>query len=140
MCEALIGADASDVKTGGGQDVTPLPDFKVYCFHGEPRAIFVMRDRGSVLKTEFFDADWKRLENSKKYTSPKRETPRPQSLEKLLDYARRLSKPFPFVRCDFYIVNERPYFGELTFTPAGGLSPAQTRIDGKDMSDYLNVG
>ena len=37
----------------------------------------------------------------------------------MLKIAERLSKPFPFVRVDFYDLNGKPILGEMTFTPAG---------------------
>ena len=40
----------------------------------------------------------------------------------MLDYAKTLSKPFPFVRVDFYNENGKVYFGELTvFHDAGNV-------------------
>lgn len=118
-----------------------IPDYKLYCFHGEPKAILVMHDRSEgTVKTEFFDADWKRLDNSAKYTSPEQQTRRPACLAEMLDCARKLSEPFPFVRCDLYVVGDRVYFGELTFTPAGGLFTSQTKVDGKDMTELLHIG
>lgn len=33
----------------------------------------------------------------------------------MLDFARKLSKGHPFIRTDFYIVDNTVYFGELTF-------------------------
>ena len=116
-----------------------LPDYKVYCFHGEPMAIFVMHDRGKGLKTEFFDVNWQPLENSKKYKTTADETQKPSCLNKMLDASRAFSKPFPFVRCDFFVVGEKLYFGELTFTPAGGLYTSETKIDGKPMTEFLNI-
>ena len=116
-----------------------LTDYKVYCFHGEPKAILVMHDRNREINTEFFDPAWGRLENASKYQEAAVATPTPKCLTEMLDAARRLSAPFAFVRCDFYIVNDRPVFGEMTFTPAGGLYIAQTRIDGREMTDFLHV-
>lgn len=127
-CERLL-------KDDNGSGV--VPDYKVYCFHGEAKAILVMHDRGGTIKSEFFNTKWEPLRNTKKYISPKSQTDRPMCLEKMLDYANRLSVPFPFVRCDFYIVNNELYFGELTFTPAGGLGMSETEIDGKNMAEFL---
>lgn len=42
---------------------------------------------------------------------------RPNSFEKMVEIARVLSKPFPFVRVDFYEIAGKPVFSELTFTP-----------------------
>lgn len=116
-----------------------LPDYKVYCFHGEPLAILVMHDRGKTIKSEFFDAQWVPLKNTGKYQEVADPTPRPSCLQQMLQVSRNLSKPFPFVRCDYYVVDERLYFGEMTFTPACGLDVSQTKINGKDMAEYLQI-
>ena len=44
---------------------------------------------------------------------------RPKCLDEILEYSRILSKDFPFVRADFYEVEGKVYFAELTFTPNG---------------------
>lgn len=117
-----------------------IPDYKVYCFHGEPKAILVMHDRfKGKMKTEFFDVNWNPLKNSVKYDAADIPTPQPMCLDRMLEIATVLSKPFPFVRCDFYVIGNRLYFGELTFTPAGAMYTSQTKIDGKDMTEYLCI-
>lgn len=52
----------------------------------------------------------------------------------MLEYARKLSKEFVFVRVDFYEVNNRVYLGELTFTPSN------TFIKWKNMKQNILVG
>ena len=116
-----------------------IPDYKVYCFNGEPQAILVMHDRGQTVKGEFFDTQWKNLPTPEKYEKPAVPTPKPECLARLLEIAEKLSAPFPFVRCDFYIVGNKIYFGELTFTPASGLYTSETTIHGKSMSDFLKI-
>ena len=45
---------------------------------------------------------------------------------------RVLAKQFPFVRMDFYEINGKPYFGEMTFTPGiDNFTPEQYKIFGK---------
>jgi hypothetical protein len=45
----------------------------------------------------------------------------PPEVKTMLDFARLLSKPFEFVRVDFYLSHDREiYFSEFTFTPMGG--------------------
>lgn len=117
-----------------------IPDYKIYCFHGKPKAILVMHDRGSKqITTEFFDTNWNHLDNSSKYTTTRKATPKPICLARMLEAAEKLAHPFPFVRCDFYVVGDEFYFGELTFTPAGGMYTSKTTINGKDMTEYLNI-
>lgn len=117
-----------------------IPDYKIYCFHGKPEAVLVMHNRGSgKMSTEFFNTQWKPLENSSKYAVATEPAEKPLCLEEMLKAAEKLSAPFPFVRCDFYVLGEKFYFGELTFTPAGGMYVSTTKINGKDMAEYLNV-
>ena len=47
--------------------------------------------------------------------------PRPIHLSEMVEYARRLSAPFPFVRVDLYDTADGVVFGELTFTPSACL-------------------
>lgn len=116
-----------------------LTDYKVYCFHGKPLAILVMQDRAKILKTHFYDINWSKLEDNKKYCNIENEIPKPFCLEKMIVCAEKLSEGFPFVRCDFYIVSGKLFFGELTFTPAGGLYTSTAKINGKDMGEFINL-
>ena len=117
-----------------------IPDYKIYCFHGKPEAIMVMHNRGSgEMSTEFFNINWESLDNSSKYIATFKATQKPVCLERMLQAAEKLASPFPFVRCDFYVIGEKFYFGELTFTPAGGMYTSKTTINGKDMAEYLRV-
>ncbi|MBQ9117711.1 MAG: glycosyl transferase [Clostridia bacterium] len=116
-----------------------LTDYKVYCFHGEPKAILVMQDRATGVKAEFFTPDWTPLENTGKYAAPETKTPAPACLKELIEVSKKLSAAFPFVRCDFYIVQDKLYFGEMTFTPAAGLYLSKTEVEGKDMTEFLRI-
>lgn len=47
----------------------------------------------------------------------------PPETKTMIEFARLLSKPFEFVRVDFYLSDTREiYFSEFTFTPSGGIS------------------
>ena len=39
----------------------------------------------------------------------------------MMELAQKLSKDLPFIRVDFYNVNGKIFFGELTFFPGGGF-------------------
>jgi len=53
---------------------------------------------------------------------------------KFFKFASILSKNIPFVRVDFYEVNGKLYFGELTFYPSGGFDTTRT----KECQEYLD--
>ena len=46
---------------------------------------------------------------------------KPEKLEEMLQLAEKLSKDIPFIRVDFYFVDGKIYFSELTFFPSSGF-------------------
>lgn len=89
-----------------------LIDYKFFCFHGEPRYIYV--DNGESIT--HYDMDWNRLDV--KYMKYKvGECARPAHFSRMVDLARVLSADFPFVRVDFYDTDNQVYVGEMTFYP-----------------------
>ena len=100
-------------------------DYKFYCFNGEAKYVLCCFGRGTQKKPDFyfFDRQWQlqRLNKQGKAAPEGFTLPKPEGMDQLFDYAEKLSKPFPFVRADFYLENGKAYFGELTFTPGGGF-------------------
>ncbi len=100
-------------------------DYKFYCFNGKPAYVLCCIGRGSQKKPDFyfFDRSWQlqRLNHQGKAAPEGFTLPKPEGMDELFDYAEKLSKPFPFVRADFYLEKGKAYFGELTFTPGGGF-------------------
>lgn len=101
-----------------------LPDYKFFCFNGEPKYCQVIRDRHSKETIDFYDMDWKHQEFvglnpvARNGLNP---VARPVHLEEMQAICCKLSKDIPFVRVDLYVIDEKEYFGELTFYPASGL-------------------
>lgn len=99
-----------------------LIDYKFYCFSGEPKFVEIHHDRGaSNYMYGFFDLDLKPLPFHDGPVEKKLEsTARPINFELMIDLARKLADDLPFVRVDFYNIEGRIIFGEMTFYPAGG--------------------
>ncbi|MBQ9254222.1 MAG: hypothetical protein IJ180_05545 [Bacteroidales bacterium] len=117
-------------------------DYKVYCFNGKPLAILFIDGRATVGQTAaFFDTNWQFLSETGKgaYVKFQEHPDAPRFLQKMLDASSKLSQPFEFVRIDFYEVDNHLYFGEMTFTPAGGFFTSQCKIDGKTMGEILKI-
>lgn len=105
-----------------------LYDYKFFCFNGEPRYCQVVTGRNDKEAFDMFDLQWKHipLREPKKYPNASFSIEKPESLDKMVDFAKRLSKDIPFVRIDFYNIHGHVYFGEITFFPTsgmGGFSP-----------------
>ena len=128
-----------------GRDGLFPEDYKIYCFNGGPKAILYISGRFSDSTCAgFFDTNWKYLglpKNRLDYKSFDVDSipTRPRSLDVMLKAAADLSKPFPFVRMDFYDLDGEAVFGEMTFSPAGGFDVSEIDIDGKSMGDLLEI-
>ncbi|MEK5066209.1 ATP-grasp fold amidoligase family protein [Cytobacillus sp. FSL R5-0596] len=100
-----------------------LLDYKFMCFNGEVKCLFICsgRNKEEGLKVDFYDVDWNLMPFYRKYPNSGKKIPKPEGFNMMIEYAKLLSEPFPFVRVDFYEVNGKIYFGELTFFPGSGL-------------------
>ncbi len=107
-------------------DGKALIDYKFFCFDGVVKICHVISGRYSKnLCGNFYDLDWNLLPfgGTKLTNNSSVIVERPQNLEKMIEMASLLSKGIPFVRVDLYNINGKIYFGELTFTPTGGMDP-----------------
>ena len=84
---------------------------------------FVCSERytGTGLKVTFFDRDWNIMPFERHYPRSRNIIKRPCNYASMIQLAETLAKDIPFVRVDFYEVNGKIYFGELTFYPGSGL-------------------
>jgi hypothetical protein len=94
-------------------------DYKVYCFNGTPEQILVRNHTHDICP--FFDTTWNLLDLTDEVGAVRPWVPKPAKLDEMLALAAKLSVGFGYVRLDFYNVRGRVYFGEFTFTPAGGI-------------------
>lgn len=117
-----------------------LLDYKFYCFHGRAKAVLVIaRPEAGEKAAVFMSPEWELLSDVPSRYRESLVPARPECLREMIAAAERLSKPFPFVRVDFYQYRGRPVFGELTFTPAAGILPAETKIGEADMGDLITL-
>ncbi|MCC3862734.1 glycosyl transferase [Terrisporobacter petrolearius] len=96
-------------------------DCRVYCFNGRPE--FIQIDEGfsdGNTKRNHYDLEWNLLKMKMKYDFIERNIEKPQKLNEIITLSEKLSQEFDFVRVDFYLSDEKIYFSELTFSPAGG--------------------
>lgn len=97
-----------------------INDYKIMCFNGKAEFVVLDVDRNIGHKRNIYTTQWEKINVSTDYPNINREIEKPKGLEKMLEIAEILSKDFPFVRVDLYWVNEKVYFGELTFYPWTG--------------------
>jgi hypothetical protein len=103
-----------------GTQKEDLNDYKILCFNGEPKVLWVDVDRHIDHRRNFYDLKWNDLGILSDCPNSDKPIPKPYGLEKMIEIARDIAKDFPFVRVDFYSVNQKVYIGELTFYPWSG--------------------
>ena len=102
-----------------------LIDYKFYCCEGEPQVIWTPFNRRPEVEMNLFDMEWNSIpqylvETDENFISSII-LKKPKCLDEMIKAARILAKPFPHVRVDFYVIGDKPYIGELTFTPGYGF-------------------
>ena len=113
LAEPMLASDKSIV------------DYKVRCFCGKPVSIVTCSERTEhTTSLDMFDTDWNPHPEALVFThgfiDGQGRLPRPACLDRMLEASTVLSEGFPQVRVDFYVVGEKLYFGEMTFSSAGG--------------------
>jgi hypothetical protein len=106
-----------------GESQNSLIDYKFFCFNGEPTYCQVIRGRGENETIDFYDTEWNHMTFNGLRELPMSTTKyeKPKKYEKMIALAKELAGDFPFVRVDFYYVQDEIIFGELTFFPLSGM-------------------
>lgn len=99
-----------------------LTDYKWFCFNGEPKLVYISKDNATDPRTDFFDMDFNHINMRMKDKNSKILPKKPDLFEEMKRLAAILSAGIPFVRVDFYNINGKIYFGELTFFHNSGFS------------------
>ena len=117
-----------------------LKDYKIFCFDGEPKYLFVATGRQqNDTRFDFFDLEWNHLPVLNGH--PNSDTPirEPENFDEMLDVARKLSKGMTEVRVDLYNVNGRIYFGELTFFHWSGMTKYEPMEWDYKFGEYIKL-
>lgn len=106
-----------------------LADFKFFCSEGRPLCVEMMTDRTRTShRRRFYDMEWNVRDEWMMAGYPVADVAeKPVVFDEMKAIASDLSKEFKFVRVDFYIINGKPVFGELTFTP--GATECSTELE-----------
>lgn len=105
---------------------TELKDYKCMCFNGKCKIIFVCSNRnviGREVCMDFFDEQWNHLPFYRGHPNAIEPPSCPVNLKEMVGLANKIAKRIgnSFSRIDFYNINGRVYFGEITFFPGAGL-------------------
>ena len=115
-------------------------EYKIFCFNGKADFALIELDYfGKEPKRAFYDKNFNEMP-FKIGKMPKVSLEnKPANFDKMIELAEKLAKPFPFVRVDFYDINGKIYFGELTFYSGGGYSYITPIEWDKKLGDKLKL-
>ena len=108
-------------STSSGQE-NGIKDYKFFCFNGRPLYCGVFSGRWSRMVADYFDMEWSHLPFTLKGNPFAGTTPsKPKAFDTMYRLATKLAVGHLHIRVDFYEVNDKVYFGELTFFSASGF-------------------
>lgn len=119
-----------------------LRDYKFFCFSGVAKLLFIATNRGNKLEEttfDFFDMNFRHLNVTNGHPNAKETPHKPETFEKMKLLAEKLSKGIPQVRCDFYEVNGKTYFGELTFAHWSGFVPFEPKECDSEFGSWIKI-
>lgn len=110
-------------------------------FNGKAKRSFVCSGHRSEkgLRVTFYDRNWNRLPFERHYPASETEIQKPQNYEKMVELAESAASKFPFVRADFYEIEGRLYFGELTLYPSNGVEGFMPEERDEKVGEWLDL-
>lgn len=116
---------AEELLDDGSGDA--IYDYKFFCFNGEPKIMYLSRDKSEEPRTDFFDMEYNHLNMRMRDKNSDIPPEKPDNFEEMKCLSRKISKNIPHVRVDFYTIGEKIYLGETTFFHCGGFVSIQPK-------------
>lgn len=132
ICENYLEELGSDLPS----------DYKIFCFYGKVYCTMACTGRSLNGRANYdiYDRDWTtKLSYSKTSLLANRNIPKPEAYEEMIAAAEVLSKPFPFVRMDFYSIKGKAVIGEMTFTPDGCIDVNLTDLAQRILGELVKI-
>lgn len=123
-------------------ETAELRDYKFLCFGGVVKALFIASERqkeGEEVKFDFFDKDFKHLDLRQGHPNAANCPEKPENFEDMKLLAEKLSTGIPQLRVDFYEVNGKVYFGELTFSHFSGMISFEPEEWDKTLGQWIQL-
>lgn len=120
-------------------------DYKFFCFDGKVECIAV--SSGSMTNAKknhnfmknIYDINWQLIDARMDQENNPVLDAKPTRFDDMIAIAEKLSEDFPHARIDFYYVNHKIYFGEITFYHGAGYQPTEPETFELRLGDRLNI-
>lgn len=121
------------------QETKGLIDYKIYTFNGVPKIMGIYCDRPQNTQADYFDRDFNCLGFKWGYPHIKNKPEKPKRFEEMFELAGQLAKGTIELRVDFYEVNEKIYFGELTFFDGSGFDRIEPKEFDLELGELIKL-
>ena len=122
-----------------------IEDYKIYCFHGIPKFIRVQKKLEGIdgKINNYYDLNWKLTDIETGlpgfYRRPDIIFEKPNNFDLMLEYSKKLSEEFVFVRVDLYNINGKIYLGEMTFSPSNFQFQLKNRKQSIELGKLIDI-
>lgn len=118
-----------------------LRDYKFFTFGGEPKVLYIAqgRGRGEPTVADFFDMEFNHLDLTIDHDKAPVPPEKPRCFEEMKGLAAKLSQGTPQLRVDFYEVDGKVYFGEMTFFHCSGCATFHPAEWDKTFGDWVTL-
>ena len=116
-----------------------LRDYKFFTFGGVPKVLYIAqgRGRGEPTVADFFDMEFNHLPFTIDHDMAKVPPEKPENFELMQELAAKLSEGTPQLRVDFYEVDGKVYFGEMTFFHCSGTDAFHPESWDRKFGDWV---
>ena len=117
-----------------------LYDYRFFCSYGDVKQIWLDVASGTPQhKRKIYDKQWNELDFTVTWPRLEQCVPKPKHLETMIKLAESLSQEFSLVRVDFYYIDNKIYFGEMTFTHQSGAGKFNPASEGLRLGQQIKL-
>lgn len=135
----VLNTHALNPKKDESKETQPIRDYKIYTFNGEAKMCMINQDRGHHTRADYFDKNYKWLDFTWGYEHADVPPEKPKNYEKMFELAEKLAAGTPELRVDFYEVDGRIYFGELTFFDGSGFDKMEPKCFDELLGSWIKL-
>lgn len=117
-----------------------LRDYKVFTFGGKAHLFLVASERqkkGEDVKFDFFDINRNHLDLINNHQNAAQIPQLPTKFDLMISLAEKIAIDYPHLRVDFYEVNGKVYFGEITLYHGSGFMHFKPEKWEKIMGEWI---
>lgn len=119
-----------------------LRDYKFMTFNGKPKIMHLVSNRQNTTEEtygDFFDMDFCHLDLTMGHPNAPKLPDLPCNFEKMKEFATILAEGTIHLRVDFYEVNGKLFFGELTFYQDSGFANIKPEKWNKVLGEWITL-